>query len=300
MGSAKPKTVPTSTTQTTSASDYLLPYLKGTLANANKLYLSDPSGSAFQYNGPLQGDISSQTQQGLSGVMDVANTQGGILGQTGLNYADNLIKGNGLSDEMRGQLNPLIDIANGKDLERVNPYLQTQIDAMNQQIMDKVNGAMSANGRYGSGAHTGVLGNQIGLADANILSTNFENSLNRQMQANQSLADIYGQGLNRAGNMALNGQQITDQIYDPFTRMAGVGDYYDQRSQNLVDATRQNQQQNAMTPWDQLSRFAGIVTGSAPYTGQSTTQTGTTTRPSALQSTLGAAGTIGGLLGKLF
>lgn len=301
MGALQPKTVPTSSTQTTAPSDILTPYIKGTLANANKLYLSDPSGSAFKYNGPLQGDISSQTSQGLGGIMDVANSgDASLLANSGLGYANGLINNGGLSDEMRSQLNPLISMANGEDLNRVNPYLQTQIDAMNQQIMDKVNGAMSANGRYGSGAHTGVLGNQLGIADANILSTNFENSLNRQQSALTSLADIYGQGLNRAGQMALNADDITNQLYSPYERMAGVGQYYDDRSQNLVDATRQNQLQNAMTGWDQLGRFASVINGAAPSAGSTTTQTGTTTRPSALQSSLGAGGTALGLLGKLF
>lgn len=297
MGGLSPKTVPTSTTQTST------PVQNGTVHELQQQAMGKGlnyinAGGTPAYNGPLQGDVSAQTTQGLGGIMNVANSaNASLLGKTGINYANDLINNGGLSDEMRAQLQPLIATANGEGLKTVNPYLQQQIDAMNQQIMDKVNGAMSANGRYGSGAHTGVLGNQLGTADASILSANFENNLNRQLQAGQSLADIYGQGLNRAGNMALNGGQITDQLYSPYERMAGVGGYYDDRSQGLVDAQQNRYLMNRDLTKDDLNWLMGLST-STPV-GSTTTQYGTTTKPSALQSALGAGATLGGLLGKI-
>lgn len=299
MGAIKPKTVPTSTTQTTS--NEINKFVDRNIDASNQLANAYVTGGGTQaYTGDLQGAQSAQSQQALGGIMNVANSaNASLLGNTGLNYANKLIGQQGLSDEMRAQLKPLIDTANGVDLNRVNPYLQTQIDAMNQQIMDKVNGAMSANGRYGSGAHTGVLGSQLGVANANVLSTNFENSLNRQQAALGSLADIYGQGLNRAGNMALNGSQITDQLYSPYERMAGVGQYYDDRAQGAVDAQLQKYMMNRDLKKDDLTWLAQIASG-APSYGSTSTSSGTTTKPSALQSALGAGASLGGLLGKLF
>jgi len=295
----KPKTVsPTTTSSTTNDlnkfADTNVDYTNATGLN----YLKN--GGTQAYTGAIQGDQSAQSQQALAGIMGAAQSpQASLLGNTGLNYANNVIGQNGLSDEMRAQLQPLISTANGDGLKTVNPYLQQQIDAMNAQISDRVNGAMSANGRYGSGAHTGVLSNQLGIANANILSTNWENSLNRQMQAGQSLADIYGQGLNRAGNMALNGSQITDQIYSPFERMAGVGDYYDQRNQGAADANLQRYGINSPLQKNDLSWLSGIA-NSTPSYGQTTSSNTPITKPSAVQSALGAGSTIAGLLGKLF
>lgn len=296
MGVLKPKQ--TTQTQTTEASPWqgAEKYMDNVLSNAGKLW---DQGSGFNpYQGNVNAAISNQTQQGLSGIMNTAQGQGGLLGQSGVQFANGLLGSGGLSDEQRSALDPLLATARGDSLSTVNPYLQAQIDAMNSDIMNKVQSTASANGRYGSGAMGGILGRELGTANANILSTNWENERNRQLQAANSLQDVYGQGLNRASNLALNGQQITDQLYDPATRMLGVGDFYDARAQRQKDADIQAWKDKDMAKWNRLNAYSGVVNGNQGPASQTTTTP--TTRPSALQTALGAGSAGLGLLGKLF
>ena len=296
MGALKPKQ--TSQTTTTESGPWagVEPYMDNALSQAKNLWNKD---SGFNpYTGKVNAAISNQSQQGLAGIMNTAQGQGGLLGQSGVGFANGLLNSGGLSQEQRDSMAPLLATARGDSLSTVNPYLQAQIDAMNSDIMNKVQSTASANGRYGSGAMGGILGRELGTANANILSTNWENERNRQLQAANSLQDVYGQGLNRASNLALNGQQITDQLYDPSTRMLGVGDFYDARNQNQLNADIQAWKDKDMAKWNRLNAYNGIIQGN--QVGGTQTTTTPTTRPSALQTALGA-GTAGlGLLGKLF
>jgi len=298
----KTKTTPTTSTQTSEPSDLMKPYLKGVMDNANRLYKADPNASSMVYDGPLQADVSSQTQQGLGGIMSVANSaDASALGNAGVDFATGMIGSNGMSAEQQQALSSLKDTALGKylDPENGNPYLKAQLDKMAEDIQNRVTSMAAGSGRYGSGTHQGVLSREIGSAVGDVLSTNYERERDRMMGASSAWNSALEGGLNRASGLALNGSQITDQLYAPYERMAGVGDYYDTRAQNLLDAQMNQFDRNAMLPWDQLGRFAGLVNGTAPYAGGTTVQTGTTTAPSALQSALGAGGTLAGLLGKL-
>lgn len=292
----KSKTVPTTSTTTNEINKFADSNID--MANQRaKSYLA--AGGTPAYTGGFLGAQSGQSQQALQGIMNTAQSgNASALANSGINFANGMIGSNGMSADQNAALSSLKDTALGKylDPENGNPYLQAQLDKMAGDIQNRVSSLAAGSGRYGSGAHQGVLSREIGGAVGNVLSQNYENERNRMMSAAGAWNSALEGGLNRAAGLALNGGQITDQLYSPYERMAGVGEYYDQRNQGQVDSEVQKYLMNKSLQQDDISWLAGIAAGAPSY---GTTTTGTTTQPSALQSALGAGSTLAGLIGKL-
>lgn len=88
------------------------------------------------------------------------------------------------------------DVLSGKFLDPSNnPGLQSIIGRMNRDVTDQVNSQFSMAGRYGSGAHTGVLTDRLADAEGNILYGNYA-----QERANQGAA---AGAVNDASNQSL-------------------------------------------------------------------------------------------------
>ncbi len=64
-----------------------------------------------------------------------------------------------------------------------NPHLEGMIQAARGGVMDGVNGNFALAGRYGSGAHTGVLADSLGDMEAGLRFNNYNAAADRQMQA---------------------------------------------------------------------------------------------------------------------
>lgn len=71
------------------------------------------------------------------------------------------------NDQVRGAQGYASDVLAGKYLEG-NPYLQNIINATNRGVTDQVNSQFSLAGRYGSGAHTGVLARELADSENNL------------------------------------------------------------------------------------------------------------------------------------
>ena len=270
------------------------PALQTALGSAQSLYANDVGYKP--YTGQTQAALSSQTQQGLDQTQQIAQGQGGLLGQAGYNYATDLINSGGMSADQRSALAPLQATANGDYLNQTNPYLQQMLDANAEKVRNQVNSSMSGAGRYGSGAHTTQLSKGITDATAPLLYQNYDAERQRQLSAAQGLTDIYGQASNRALQTAGMGASLTDQLYAPAERLAGVGAVYDSRAQDAINSQIDLYNQQQSRPWEQLSRLNAIATG-AGQLGGSQTSTKPVAQQSTLQSLLGY-GTLGaGLLG---
>lgn len=288
------KTTPQTTTASNAPWGPAQPALQMGLDNAMSLYSNNVG---FQpYTGQTQAGLSSQTQGALDQTQQLAQGQGGLLGQAGYNYATGLINNGGMSADQRAALAPLQATANGDFLNQTNPYLQQMLDANAERVRNQVNSSMSGAGRYGSGAHTTQLAKGITDATAPILYQNYDSERQRQLSAAQGLTDIYGQASNRALQTAGMGASLTDQLYDPASRLAGVGQVYDDRSQQAINDQIELFNQQQSRPWEQLGRLNAIATGAGQMGG-----TQTSTKPVAKQSTLQQLlgyGTLGaGLLG---
>lgn len=300
MGSST-KYVPQTTTTTGSSEPWAAaqPALNMGLQYAQQ-YMNNDTGYK-PYTGQTQADMSSQTQQSLDQTQQIAQGQGGLLGQAAYGYGQGLINNEGITDSMRPALGTLEATARGDNLGTVNPYLQQMLDANSEKVRNQVNSSMSGAGRYGSGMHTQKLGQSLTDATAPLLFQNYDNERQRQLSAAQGLTDIYGTGANRALQTAGMGSELTGLLYDPADRLASVGSVYDQRAQNDINANIERFNAEQARPWEMLGRLNAIATGAGQMGG---TQVGTQTKPVAKQSGLQQAlgyGTAGlGLLGSLF
>ena len=83
-----------------------------------------------------------------------------------------------------GGLQNLQDTIAGHYLDPAsNPYLNQTYDAAARQITPRVNSLFEASGRYGSGAHQGVLGQNLSDLATNIYGGNYNSERARQFQA---------------------------------------------------------------------------------------------------------------------
>lgn len=300
MGSST-KYVPQTTTTSQSSEPWgpAQPALNMGLQYAQQ-YMNNDTGYK-PYTGATQAGMSDQTQQSLDQTQQIAQGQGGLLGQAAYGYGQGLINNEGITDNMRPALGTLEATARGDNLGTVNPYLQQMLDANSEKVRNQVNSSMSGAGRYGSGMHTQKLGQSLTDATAPLLFQNYDNERQRQLSAAQGLTDIYGTGANRALQTAGMGSELTGLLYDPADRLASVGSVYDQRAQNDLNAQIERFNAEQARPWEQLGRLNAIATGAGQMGG---TQIGAQTRPVARQSGLQQAlgyGTAGlGLLGSIF
>jgi len=83
-----------------------------------------------------------------------------------------------------GALQNIQDTISGRYLDPAsNPYLSNTYDYAARQITPRVNSIFEAGGRYGSGAHQGVLGQNLSDLANNIYGTNYQNERTRQFAA---------------------------------------------------------------------------------------------------------------------
>ena len=95
-------------------------------------------------------DVFQTNQPGLQGMAD--SVQGMVPGLMGM-----FQQGNGGVKAAQGYAQ---DVLGGKYMQG-NPYLDQIIGKAGRGITDQVNSQFSLSGRYGSGAHTGVLANSL-------------------------------------------------------------------------------------------------------------------------------------------
>lgn len=157
---------------------------------------SSKSGSAQKWAQPF-------AKAGAASVQDVFNkNQGSLQGLTDtVTGTVPTVSGNfqgwqptvGQSQDYYG------DVLSGKYLDPSNnPGLGSVLDRMRGDVSDEVNSQFSMGGRYGSGAHTGVLTDRLADAEGNILYGNYAQERANQGaaagavndQSNQSLAAL--------------------------------------------------------------------------------------------------------------
>lgn len=107
-------------------------------------------------------------------------------------------------------INTLRTTANG-DMMRKNPYLDQYLQDASNSTANSVNQQFSAAGRYGSGAHTGVLANEIGKLQTGARMQDYTQERGNQLNASNLLASLGFQGANLGQGLdqdALNRAQV--------------------------------------------------------------------------------------------
>lgn len=242
--------------------------------------------------------FSTQTNQAMTGMQNVANSSTGAFDQNFKNITG-LTQDGGLNALQQQQVNRLNPIASG-DRMNSNPYLEDLIKRSGDDIRYQTGLGASAMGRYGSGGHEGVTGKAIGDMSGNLRYQNYGDEANRQMDA---IGSLFNAGTQQRQNVAAGTGQLSDAYnarLSPYNTLSQVGakneDLY---SRTLADKSRIfSEKQNAQTaPINWMANLLGAAGG-----GQSVTNTSVPSNPLAggVGGALAGYDTFGGPLGALF
>jgi hypothetical protein len=265
------------------------PYLQQAMQSAQG-YFTNNYGYV-PYTGQTQADVNPWTQLGVGTAANIAGNELG--GSVGVNAARdlglNMIQNQGLNEGLRtaaGQFGDIYSRALGDE----NPYLQ---GAINQQV-NRVNSGMSGAGRYGSGVHDAA----VAAAAAPILAEDYNRRQQLQMQATGAMGDIYGQGLNRAGQYSQLIPTLDEARYQPASHLAAAGQFWSDRQQAALNDQLKTYNAQQAYPWEQLARYNAIVQGTGGLGGSQLT-TASQPAPSTMQRIFGGALTGAGM-GSMF
>jgi hypothetical protein len=146
--------------------------------NANKENLAQQSADANAFAKTLQGGYNAA----------------GSVGNAGSNYFNKVMNGAYLGN---------------------NPYLQGMIDSTNKDVTNNVNSQFTLAGRYGSGAHTGVLTDQLASAENALRYQDYGSERDRMTAAAQGSVEAdaaRAQAQTAAAQQALAAQTIAAQL----------------------------------------------------------------------------------------
>ena len=233
------KTKQTST-QTSAPPEWAAPLFKTGAKDAMNLYNSGQGGNVYQ--GERVADLSDTTKNAINGLQNTA-----------ANYGNSYLQGLASGPNVSGQ--NLANMAAGKMVggnTNFNQALQNTLD----NTANTINSQMSGAGRYGSGAHSGVMSRQLGETATGALSNQYNQDVQNMMNANQMIdsannnqlgaASSYYQGQGNALLNALKGSTLLDQ-----------------NSQQKLDATREKWGEEDNRGWNRLAMLLGAAQGAA-------------------------------------
>jgi hypothetical protein len=205
--------------------------------------------------------ISQDTETSLNMIRDRA-MQGSPLTDAAKSQAQNTIQGNYLDPSS-------------------NPWLAGTFNDAANQAKSQVNSAFSSAGRYGSGAHTGVLADKMNELATSIYGGNYQQERGRQT-AMTALAPT----------LAAND-------YADANALSSVGNVREQQAGNELQdkINRFNYLENV--PYMKLQQYSGLLNGLGGLGGTST-QTSPLYRTGSAAGILGGASTGSGIGSSLF
>lgn len=280
------------TTQTTQAKQDpwapAQPVLQDVLKNA-QTYGNDPSR--------FQQTFGQDTRDAAAGIANLGRqplAQQGALG----GLIDGTKAGYGVANEQ------LMKTASGGMLGGGNPYLDQVLATSRQKAADATNQQFAGAGRYGSGAHTGILADRLGSIETNARMQDYNTERSNQLNA-AGILNANGQNIGQyAGQMDqanLQQQQLIGQggaMQDQFANaertaplaatqwMAGLG------TPIAGLGSTSNQTQTTATP----ANTGGMIAGAA-MAGLGAATGNPMMMMNGVQSGLGAASGGGGMMG---
>jgi hypothetical protein len=291
MGSSGQQPVTQQTVQTKDPWSAAQPHLTGIMGQAASMY---GAGTGYQpYTGNTTANLyQPDTANAFGAVRGIAMSepQGSAALQGARGLMSDLVTNQGLNTGLQtaaGQYGDIYSRALGNE----NPYLQGVI---NQQ-MNKVNSAMSGAGRYGSGSHDAA----IAAAIAPTLAQDYAQRQQLQMQATGAMGDIYGQGLQRAGQAAQLIPQLDEARYAGAGHLMDLGQQTRAYEQAQLDQALKLWNAQQAQPWESLQRYAALAQGAGGLGGTQITSTPGATQPSTMQRVLGG-GLAGAGMGSMF
>ncbi|OLL54717.1 tail fiber domain-containing protein [Bartonella henselae] len=273
---------PIQTTQNTTQTNAPPEWAKGIFERAAKdamSFYNQGSGKAV-YDGQRVAGLSDQTKNAINELSN--NTH---------NYDNNYL--NGLATGQNSTSQNLKNMASGHEIGN-NPYFKEALQNTLNKASDTINSSLAGAGRYGSGAHTGVLADELGSIATQALSQQYNQDVNNMMQAN-GMIDQANQNQLASANNFFQGQGQAN-----LNALSGGG-LLDANHQQQLDEERQKWEQQNNLDWDQLSKLLAAGTASAGNYGMQTEQRTQFTPQTKLNpwQTIGNVGTILGTFAGL-
>lgn len=265
------KTTKSETKQTNEPPSWARPLFEQSAQDAQQLY-NDKSGYNV-YQGQTLAPQSASTLEGMNRLEQSAGTLQGL--------ANDSVNTLGQFD---ASYNKLEDTASGRMLDS-NPYFDKVVDRASRDTAAMVNSSMAGAGRFGSGAHTGVLTDKIGGLQDQMRSANYQFERGNQLNAINNQAAITGNKLTGIG--ASMGMQAA-----PANALAQAGAQRDAYSQAQLNDEMQKFYAEDMQDWTRLGALQSAAAGAAGDYGTMTNMTKQTQPMNPMQI-------IGGL-GSLF
>lgn len=276
------------------------PYLMQSLNNAQGLWMGDLG--MHPWTGPTQAAIDPRLQQGLDTTQSMA--QGELGGTTGVNATRSFLQGQveneGLSGGMKDYVLPNMQQMYSEADGQQNPYLQAILDTSNRQIADKVNSSMSGAGRYGSGQHADVMTRALAESANPILAQDYTQRQAMKQGLLRDIDTIYSGGLGRAMQAGQMIPGMDNARYAGADRLMGLGQFYQQRAQNDLNAQIDRWNAEQARPWENAARYAAIVGGAGGLGGTMSSTTATPSVAPPLSNRILGGAAVGGGLGSAF
>lgn len=294
-----------SSTQTTRSEPWgpAQPALKQAIGDAQTFY--DYGIGGQPYTGSTVVPYSEPSFAGITGLADQGATAAPAFADNFANtagFVGGMGAGGGLTGLQREAVEGWRPMAAGERLVQNNPFTQGVVDRSADLIRDRVGETASSMGRYGSGAHQGVLAREIGDMASRAFAGDYNNERAYQQDA---LARLFGAGGQELANRRA-GTDLLSSAYAaggaPMRGQIEAGGYFDDlASRQMEDELRMfNEAQNA--PWNALARLNSVASGSGALGGLQQT---TASRPPSAARGIGGAlagsafGPIGAILGGL-
>lgn len=223
------KSAGTQTTQTiTEPWQVQAPYLEKGFERAEELFnASTPN----YYPNQTYVDFAPETETALQLAKARAISGNPLLNQS-QNYANNVMSGAFLSPQ-------------------TNPFINNLFDSMADKVKAKVNSNVAGAGRYGSGAHTGMLTDSLGNLADKVYSDNY----NRE----RAVMDA----------MAMKAPQLGEMDYSDIAKLQTVGQAREELSERMLADAMKRFEFEQRRPYEKLREYQASVGG--PFgTSQST------------------------------
>lgn len=348
----------TTTTKQESKSNpwsFAQPALKEMLNSGLDLY---KTGQGFNpYGSSTVAGFSPETSAALGGIANTAQ-QGDPLGQAANQNAQNVIQSGGLNQGQWNALDGTYNVATGQNaittggqfqgladqagqpgavsqnlsgyargdyINGGSPQFNAALDYQSGKLSDDINRGFSGMGRYGSAAHAGSVGEQVGQFRNNALSSEIAREQGMQLQAagmlsgeqNQGFANqlsalsgatgVQGQNINNilgagqgytgavnqgqqlAANYTGMSPQIYQQLFAPDKMLGQAGSAYDAMNQAQLSDVVNRYDQTQQAPWNRLAALSGVALPAGQLGGTTKGTTSQTTPFNPLQAIGGVA-----------
>lgn len=226
------------------------------------------------YQGERVANLSDVTKNAVNGLADSAD-----------NFNNTYV--NQLLNNATSSADNLKQMASG-DLMGNNSAFNEALQNTLNNTATTINSQMSGAGRYGSGAHSGVLSNNLGQVATNALSNQYNQDVKNMLSANNQIDNANQNQITSTGNYYNNHSNA-------WKNALTGGDKLDENAQNQVDADWQKWLEEDNREWNRLNLLQNAANNFSKNYGTSTSnsQSETTKKNNLLENVKSISGLIG-------